>query len=77
MANTDPIYVDASHPADLRYRTNHPITLQCLSLQEAMLAFGRLAATDQPTATIAMRDGSGRVYRRGEIDRLHYGPKPE
>jgi hypothetical protein len=43
-------------------------------LQEAVLAWQRLAPEQKIRATVKVIGGP--VYRAHEIERLHYGPKP-
>ncbi|WP_294534326.1 helix-turn-helix transcriptional regulator [uncultured Rhodoblastus sp.] len=70
MSN-EPIYVDASRSAVL----NHGVTsINCLTLQEAKIAFDNLPKDRQEIASIT---SVGRTYSPSEIQRLHYGPKPE
>jgi hypothetical protein len=66
------IYVDASVPAALNNGTG--ISTDCPTLQEAVLAWQRLAPEQKIRATV--RVIGGRVYTAQEIERLHYGPKP-
>jgi hypothetical protein len=46
----------------------------CPTLQEAVLAWQRLAPEQKIRATVKVIGGP--VYRAHEIERLHYGPKP-
>jgi hypothetical protein len=46
----------------------------CATLQEAVLAWQRLAPEQKIRATVKVIGGP--VYTAHEIDRLHYGPKP-
>jgi hypothetical protein len=67
MSN-DKIYVNASQPATLRYRAK---SINCLTLQEAVLEWMRLSEQDRARANIC---ASGDVvYKADEIDRLHVG----
>jgi len=50
------------------------ILTDCPTLQEAVLAWQRLAPEQKIRATVKVI--SGPVYRAHEIERLHYGPKP-
>jgi hypothetical protein len=45
----------------------------CTTLQEAVLAWHRLAPEQKIRATVKVIGGP--VYRAHEIERLHYGPK--
>jgi hypothetical protein len=66
------LYVNASVPATLNdgvgMSTDYP------TLQEAVLAWKRLAPEQKIRATV--RVIGGRVYTAQEIERFHYGPKP-
>jgi hypothetical protein len=66
------IYVDASVPAKLNNGTG--MSTDCPTLQEAVLAWQRLAPQQKIRATV--RVIGGRVYTAQEIERFHYGPKP-
>ncbi len=67
------IYVDAGQPATLNDGAG--ILTDCATLQEAVLAWHRLASGQKIRATIKVFRGP--VYVAHEIERLHYGPKPE
>ena len=72
MSDDYKIYVDARQPATLN---NGPgATTDCATLQEAVLAWHRLAPEEKIRATIKVIGGP--VYRAHEIERLHYGQKP-
>jgi len=60
------IHTDASRPATLRHAGG---SVHCYTLQEAVLAWTRLAKEDRAQATIRADDGT--VYNASEIDRLH------
>jgi hypothetical protein len=49
-------------------------TVTGASMQEAVLAWHRLAPEQKIRATVKVIGGP--VYRAHEIERLHYGPKP-
>jgi hypothetical protein len=70
MNNDYKIYVDASRPATL----NNGALIDCATLQEAVLAWHRLAPEQKIRATVKVIGGP--VYTVKEIERLHYGPKP-
>lgn len=71
MTEYEKLYVDAgAGPAAL---IDQGKTVRCLTLQEAVMEWHRLAADRKATATISV---SGKVYTAKEIDRMHYGPKP-
>jgi hypothetical protein len=72
MTDAEKIYVDASQPAVLQHADR---SVDCPTLQEAILEWHRLPANDHAQATIKVRGGT--VYTAKEIDRLHYGPKPK
>lgn len=76
MNDADKIYVDASQAATLRHAGS---AVDCPTLQEAVLAWHRLPEKDRAQATIKVniRGGGGPLYAAHEIDRLHYGPKPQ
>ena len=65
------IYVDASRPATLNDGAG--ALTDCATLQEAVLAWQRLAPERKIRATVKV---IGPVYTAKEIERLHYGPKP-
>ena len=68
--SNEPIYADASRSAVL----NHGVTtVNCHTLHEAVLEFGRLPPDRQSIVTIV---SLGRKYTAAEIRRLHYGPRP-
>ena len=66
------IYVDASRPATLNNGAG--ALTDCATLQEAVLAWQRLAPEQKIRATVKVIGGP--VYTAKEIERLHYGPKP-
>jgi hypothetical protein len=66
------IYVDASVPATLNNGTG--VSTDCPTLQEAVLAWRRLAPQQKIRATV--RVIGGRAYTAQEIERCHYEPKP-
>jgi hypothetical protein len=68
----DKIYVDAEQPATLNDGAG--VLADCPTLQEAVLAWQRLAPEQKIRATVKVIGGP--VYRAHEIERLHYGPKP-
>jgi len=74
MTDDDAIYVDASQPATLRYPGG---SVDCPTLQEAVIARNNLPSKDRNQATIKVNIADGPVYTAQEIDRLHYGPKPK
>ena len=65
----EPIYVDASRSAVLNHGAS---SINCPTLQEAVLEFERLPRERQEVATIT---SLGTTYSASEIRRLHYGPK--
>jgi hypothetical protein len=67
------IYVNAGQPATLNDGAG--ILTDCATLQEAVLAWHRLASGQQMRATIKVIGGP--VYVAHEIARLHYGLKPK
>ncbi len=72
MGDKGPIYVDASRPAALLHAG---ISTECLTLQEAVIAWHQLPEARKKATTIAVT-GTGVVYKAAEIERLHYGEKP-
>ena len=66
------IYVDASQPATLN--NGDGALTDCATLQEAVLAWHRLAPQQKIQATVKVIGGP--VYTAHEIDRLQYGPSP-
>jgi hypothetical protein len=69
-SEADKIYVDAGQPAVLL--DGHK-SMNCRTLQEAIIAWHRLPASRKSGATINV---NGRFYTAAEIDRMHYAPKP-
>ena len=67
MSDDYKIYVDAGQPATLNDGAG--VLTDCPTLQEAVLAWQRLAPEQKIRATI-------KVIRAHEIERLRYGPKP-
>jgi transcriptional regulator with XRE-family HTH domain len=68
---SEPIYVDASRSAVLSHGAE---TINCLTLQEAVIAFKKLPKERQEIAFIT---SAGRTFTPAETERLHYGPKPD
>jgi hypothetical protein len=68
----DKIYVDASQPATLRHSGR---SVECPTLQEAVIAWRALPDRDRQRATIRVL--GGQLYTADEIDRLYHAPKPE
>jgi hypothetical protein len=66
------IYVDAGRPATLNNGTG--VLTDCPTLQEAVLAWHKLAPGQKIRATVKVIGGP--VYAAHEINRLHYGQKP-
>jgi hypothetical protein len=66
LVTTAPLYVDASRAAQMDHGAQ---TENFYTLQEAKLAWERLAESRREIATIA---SAGRVYQRSEIERFHY-----
>ena len=66
------IFVDGGLPATLN--DGGGILTDCATLQEAVLAWHRLASGQKMRATVKVMGGP--VYVAQEIERLHYGPKP-
>jgi hypothetical protein len=69
---SDKIYVNASQPATLRH-SGHSV--ECPTLQEAVIAWRTLPDKDRHQATIQVLGGP--LYSADEIDRLYHAPKPE
>ena len=68
MSDDYKIYVDASR------NNGAGVLTDCATLQEAVLAWHRLAPEQKIRATVKVIGGP--VYTVKEIERLHYGPKP-
>ena len=66
------IYVDAGQPATLNNGAG--VLTDSATLQEAVLAWHRLAPEQKIRATVKVIGGP--VFRAYEIERLHYGSKP-
>jgi hypothetical protein len=71
MSDDHKIYVDAGLPATLNDGAG--ALTDCATLQEAVLAWQRLAPEQKIRATVKVIGGP--VYTAQEIERLHYGPK--
>ena len=67
------IYVDGGRPATLNDGAG--VSTDCATLQEAVLAWHRLASGQKIRATVKVIGGP--VYVAREIERLRCGPKPE
>ena len=72
MSDDYKIYVDASQPATLNNGAG--ALTDFAILQEAVLAWQRLAPEQKIRATVKVIGGP--VYTVKEIERLCYGPKP-
>ena len=72
MSDDYKIYVDGGRPATLNNGAG--VLSDCATLQEAVLAWQRLAPGQKIRATVKVIGGP--VYTAQEIERLHYGPKP-
>ena len=72
MSEDYKIYVDADWPATLNNGAG--VLTDCATLQEAVLAWHKLAPEQKIRATVKVI--GGRVYIAREIERPHYGPKP-
>lgn len=72
MSDDYRIYVDAGQPATLNNGAG--VQTDCATLQEAVLAWHRLAPEQKIRATVKVIGGP--VYRAHEIERFHYGLKP-
>lgn len=66
------IFVDATQPATLNDGAGN--LTDCPTLQEAVLAWNRLAPEQKIRTTLKVI--GGRVYTAQEIARFHYGSKP-
>jgi hypothetical protein len=73
MSDDYKIYVDGGRPATVNNGAG--VLNDCATLQEAVLAWQRLAPEDKIRATVKVIGGP--VYTAHEIARLRYGPKPE
>jgi hypothetical protein len=72
MSEAEKIYADPSQPATLRYGTE---SVDCPTLQEAVLAFERLSEGDRDRATIKVNVPGGVTFTAKQIERLHIPPK--
>ena len=72
MADDYKIYVDAGRPATLNDGAG--VSTDCVTLQEAVIAWYKLAPEQKIRATVRLIGGP--VYAAHQIVRLHYGPKP-
>jgi hypothetical protein len=72
MSDDEKIYVDASQPATLN--SGGGVLDDCPTLQEAVMAWHRLAPEQKKRATVKVFGGP--LYIADEIERLHYGHKP-
>ena len=72
MSDDYRIYVDGSQPATLNNGAG--ALTDCPTLQEAVLAWQRLAPEQKIRATVKVIGGP--VYTVKEIERLRYGTKP-
>ena len=72
MSEDYKIYVDGGQPATLNDGAG--TLTDCATLQEAVLAWQRLAPGRKIRATVKVIGGP--VYNAHEIERLHDGPKP-
>lgn len=70
MSDDYKIYVGAAQPATLN---DGAAQTDCATLQEAVLAWHRLAPDQKIRATVKVIGGP--VYRAHEIERLHFEPK--
>ena len=70
----DKIYANPAQPATLRYGAK---SVDCYTLQEAVLAWMRLPEKDRQQATIKVNVPGGATYSATEIDRLHIFVKSE
>ena len=59
---------------ELKLNDGAGVLTDCPTLQQAVLAWQRLAPEQKIRATIKVIGGP--VYRAHEIERLHYGPSP-
>ena len=73
MSDDFRIYVDAGKPATLNDGAG--ASTDYATLQEAVLAWHRLPPGQKIRATVKVIGGP--VYTAHEIDRLHFGSKPE
>ena len=72
MSDEEKIYVDASRPATLN--SGGGVLDDCPTLQEAVMAWHRLAPEQKKRATVKVFGGP--LYIADEIEWLHYGHKP-
>jgi len=72
MSEAGKIYADPSQPAKLQYGTK---SIDCPTLQEAVLAFERLSEKDRGEAIIRVNVPGGATYTAKQIAQLHIPPK--
>jgi hypothetical protein len=72
MSDGGKIYADASQPATLRRGVG---SVECLTLQEAVLAWMGLSEKEREEATIKVNVPGGPVYTASEIARLYNAPR--
>jgi hypothetical protein len=72
VSDNEKIYVDAGQPATLN--NGGGVLDDCPTLQEAVIAWHRLPPEQKKRATIKVIGGP--VYNAGEIEHLHYVPRP-
>jgi hypothetical protein len=66
------IYVDPALPATLRRAEG---SVDCHTLEEAVLAWMRLPDSERAQASIKVNVAGGAVYTAAEIDQLHIAPQ--
>jgi len=66
------IYADPVQPATLRHAGG---SVDCLTLGEAVIAWGNLPEAERKQATIKVNVPSGAIYNADEIDRLYIARK--
>jgi hypothetical protein len=62
-------FVDASQRAEVRF-SNGSSPIECLTLQEAIIAFGKLSPEEKKTAMVVADDGQR--FGAEDVDSLHY-----
>ena len=71
MSDEQKISIDASQRAVLEHGAT---TVTCYTVQEAKIEFDKLPPERKSVATMTI---AGRKYSAAEIERFHYGPKPD
>ena len=74
MSDTDKIYADVTQPATLRHAGG---SVDCHTLEEAVLVWMRLPDDDRDEATITVNVPGGPIYTAQQIDRPYKKREPK